>query len=172
VEFARINRETILATILNGLSKRKVKVDVVDEFQTIHNYIDQTDGKAIIRKGAVSARKGERLIIPINMRDGSLICIGKGNEDWNYSAPHGAGRLLGRKDAKNSISMGDYRKSMEGIFSTSITPETVDEAPQAYKPLEWIVDNIGPTADIVKRIKPIYNFKASEEAEKRNGRRL
>jgi RNA-splicing ligase RtcB len=171
VEFARINRETILSTILDGLAKRKVKFDVVDEFQTVHNYIDMTDGGAVIRKGAVSAREGERLIIPINMRDGSLICVGKGNEDWNYSAPHGAGRLLGRKDAKNSISMSDYRKSMEGIFSTSVTPETVDEAPMAYKPLAWIVDNIAPTVDIVKQIKPVYNFKASEEAEKRGGRR-
>jgi RNA-splicing ligase RtcB len=171
VEFARIIRETILSTILDGLAKRKVKFDVLDEFQTVHNYIDMTNDGAIIRKGAVSAREGERLIIPINMRDGSLICAGKGNEDWNYSAPHGAGRLLGRKDAKNSISMSDYRKSMEGIFSTSVTPETVDEAPMAYKPLAWIVDNIAPTVDIVKRIKPVYNFKASEEAEKRGGRR-
>ena len=132
---------------------------VEDMFTTIHNYID-TD-YMILRKGAVSARKGEKLLIPINMRDGALICIGKGNEDWNCSAPHGAGRLLSRGTAFRTLSMEEYRDSMNGIYSSSVNENTLDESPMAYKRIEDIVDNIAPTVDILKTIKPIYNFKAS-----------
>ena len=118
----------------------------------------------ILRKGAVSAKAGEKLLIPINMRDGSLICIGKGNEDWNCSAPHGAGRLMSRSAAKQSFTLTQFKASMEGIYSTSINRETLDECPMAYKGMEDIVNNIGPTADIVDIIRPIYNFKAGEDA--------
>ena len=118
----------------------------------------------ILRKGAVSARKGEKLLIPINMRDGSLICIGKGNDDWNQSAPHGAGRILSRGKARATLTMDEFRKEMSGIYSTSINANTLDESPMAYKTLDDIVSNVEPTVDIVKRITPIYNFKASEEA--------
>lgn len=114
----------------------------------------------ILRKGAVSAKKGEKLLIPINMRDGSLICIGKGNEDWNFSAPHGAGRLMSRNEAVNSFTVSEFKKQMKGIYSTSISRDTLDECPMAYKDMKDIVDNIGPTADIVSIIRPIYNFKA------------
>ena len=114
----------------------------------------------ILRKGAISARAGERMLIPINMRDGSLICIGKGNADWNYSAPHGAGRLLSRTDALLKLTMDEYQREMEGIYTTSVQPDTLDEAPMAYKSLEEIVRNIQPTAEILCRITPIYNFKA------------
>lgn len=114
----------------------------------------------ILRKGAISAKKGEIAIIPMNMRDGSLIVKGKGNPDWNYSAPHGAGRLMSRKEARESIPMKDFKDSMEGIYSTSVCNSTIDEAPQAYKPMEEIVKNIEPTCEIIDRIVPIYNFKA------------
>lgn len=128
-------------------------------FETVHNYID-TD-HMILRKGAVSAKEEEILLIPMNMRDGSLICRGKGNPDWNYSAPHGAGRLYGRMEAKRRFSVEDYRESMDGIFTTSVGDDTLDECPMAYKPMEAIVDNIGDTVDILKVIKPVYNFKSS-----------
>ena len=117
----------------------------------------------ILRKGAVSAQKGEKLLIPINMRDGSLICVGKGNPDWNYSAPHGAGRLFGRSAAKKNFSLEDFAKSMEGIYTTSVNEDTLDECPMAYKSMDDIVNNIGDTVDILKVIKPIYNFKAGEK---------
>ena len=116
----------------------------------------------ILRKGAVSAKAGEKVLIPINMRDGSLICIGKGNEDWNCSAPHGAGRLMSRTSAFERLTMEEYKATMAGIYSTCITPETLDEAPMAYKSMDEIVENISPTADIICRIKPIYNFKAAD----------
>ncbi len=116
----------------------------------------------ILRKGAVSAELGEKLLIPINMRDGSLICIGKGNEDWNYSAPHGAGRLMSRSKAKEMLSMDEFVNSMNGIFTTSVSISTIDEAPQAYKPIEEIITTITDTVDIIDVIKPIYNFKASK----------
>lgn len=154
--FAVLNRKTMVEEIVRGLD-----LDVTDGFTTIHNYID-TD-EMILRKGAVSAKKGERLLIPINMRDGSLICVGKGNKDWNQSAPHGAGRLMSRGKAFKTLTMEEFRKEMTGIYSTSVTPETLDESPMAYKKLEDIVDNITPTVKIVRRIKPIYNFKASED---------
>lgn len=129
-------------------------------FQCIHNYINFDDN--IVRKGSISARKGERVIIPMNMRDGCIIGIGKGNEDWNYSAPHGAGRVMSRNMAKQSLNMEDYKKSMNGIYTTSVNEETIDEAPMVYKPMEEIIKYIEPTIEIEKIIKPIYNFKANE----------
>ena len=153
--FATLNRKAMMDVIVNGLG-----VTVEEQFTTIHNYID-TD-EMILRKGAISAKKGEKILIPINMRDGSLICIGKGNEDWNCSAPHGAGRLMSRKEASESLSMDEYRQQMEGIYTTCVSRRTIDEAPMAYKPIEDIVKQIGPTADIVTRIKPLYNFKAED----------
>ena len=116
----------------------------------------------ILRKGAVSAKAGEKLLIPINMRDGALVCIGKGNEDWNCSAPHGAGRLMSRSKAMKQLSMEEFEREMQGIYSTSITRQTLDESPMAYKNMDDIVKNIEPTVDIVKRIRPVYNFKAAE----------
>ena len=116
----------------------------------------------ILRKGAVQANKGQRLLIPMNMRDGSLICIGKGNSDWNYSAPHGAGRLMSRSQAKQQINLTEFEESMQGIFTTSVGQATLDEAPQAYKPMQSIIDNIGDTVEIFDVIKPVYNFKAAE----------
>ena len=134
----------------------------VERFETIHNYIDTEN--MILRKGSVSAQAGEKLIVPMNMRDGSLICIGKGNPDWNYSAPHGAGRLMSRSKAKENISMEEFKRTMEeaGIYSTSVNRSTLDESPMAYKPMEEIIENIKDTVDIVNVIKPIYNFKAAE----------
>ena len=144
--------------ILNGLD-----LSVEEQFTTVHNYIDTE--KMILRKGAVSAQRGEKLLIPINMRDGSLICIGKGNEDWNQSAPHGAGRLMSRGKAFATLTMEEFQKEMCGIFSTSINENTLDESPMAYKKMEDIVNNIEPTVEIVKRILPVYNFKASDELD-------
>ena len=154
--FAVLNRQAMVDEIVRGLG-----LTVKEQFTTIHNYID-TDNM-ILRKGAVSARKGEKLLIPINMRDGSLICIGKGNDDWNQSAPHGAGRLLSRGKAFATLTLEEFEKEMSGIFSTSISQSTLDESPMAYKKIEDIVDNVAPTVDIVKRILPVYNFKASED---------
>ena len=133
---------------------------VVEAFTTIHNYID-TDAM-ILRKGSVSAKAGEKLLIPINMRDGSLICIGKGNEDWNCSAPHGAGRLMSRRAAFGALSMEEFQKEMEGIYTTCVVPATLDESPMAYKRMDEIVAQIGPTAEIIERIRPVYNFKAAD----------
>jgi RNA-splicing ligase RtcB len=132
---------------------------VADVFETVHNYIDIEN--MILRKGAVSARKDERFIVPINMRDGSLICIGKGNEDWNCSAPHGAGRLMSRSKAKETVSMKEYENSMQGVYTTSVNSSTIDEAPQVYKSVSEIMKAIIPTAEVVEVIKPIYNFKAN-----------
>ena len=155
-QHAVINRMTIVRQIIKNM-----KLHVEDEFTTIHNYIDVDN--MILRKGSISAQKGERVIIPMNMRDGSLICIGKGNPDWNYSAPHGAGRLMSRSQAKESVSMSDYKKSMEGIYSTSVSRSTIDESPMVYKSMQEIIDNTKDTVDIIDIIKPIYNFKACEE---------
>lgn len=155
-EYASLNRKAIADIIQRGMGW---KVD--DEFQTIHNYIDM-DTK-ILRKGAVRAEKGEILIIPANMKDGSMICVGKGNEDYNYSAPHGCGRLMSRKKAKETFGMDEFRKSMEGIYTTCVNKDTLDESPMSYKPMQEIIDNIGDTVDIVNIIKPIYNFKAGGE---------
>lgn len=157
-EYAYWNREAILDTIVD-----EMHLHVVEQWQTIHNYIDTEN--MILRKGSVSAQAGEKLIIPMNMRDGSLICIGKGNPDWNFSAPHGAGRLMSRSEAKQSISMSEFKKTMSdaGIYSTSVNKSTIDESPMAYKPMQEIIDNIGDTVEIVNIIKPVYNFKAGEE---------
>lgn len=153
-QFVSLNRKAIAELITEYMSWH-----IVDTFETIHNYIDTKN--MILRKGAVSAQKGERFIVPINMRDGSLICIGKGNEDWNYSAPHGAGRLMSRSKAKEIISMNEYKDAMNGIYTTSVNDATIDEAPQVYKPIEEIMKAIKPTADIVEVVKPIYNFKTN-----------
>ena len=154
--FAMLNRKAMVNTISIGLHLKEE--EIVDQFTTIHNYIDTEN--MILRKGAVSAQKGEKLLIPINMRDGSLICIGKGNEDWNCSAPHGAGRVMSRTQARKGLSMDEFKAEMSGIWSSTVTKGTLDEAPMAYKTMDDIVANIGPTADIVNVIKPIYNFKA------------
>lgn len=153
--FAEVNRQAMLHEIIKGM-----KLDVVEQFTTVHNYIDTEH--MILRKGAVSARLGEKLLIPINMRDGSIICLGKGNPDWNYSAPHGAGRLMSRTQARNSLTLNQYKRLMEGVYTTSVNKETLDECPLAYKPMAEIVDAITATADIIGVIRPIYNFKAAE----------
>lgn len=152
-KFASVNRETMAGIIL-----KEAGLQEDSRFETTHNYIDFK--RKILRKGAVSAEQGEMLLIPINMRDGSLLCVGKGNPDWNYSAPHGAGRLMSRKKAKEEIRMDDFKRSMKGIYSTSVSTATLDEAPQAYKPLAEIVRAISDTVEIVGVIKPVYNFKA------------
>ena len=157
-KFAMFNRKAMIDTISVGL--RLDKHDIIDQFTTIHNYID-TDAM-ILRKGSVRALKGEKLLIPINMRDGSLVCIGKGNEDWNYSAPHGAGRVMGRKEARYKLKMEDFENSMKNVWSSTVCKDTIDEAPMAYKDMSEIVANIEPTAEIVNIIKPIFNFKAAE----------
>ncbi len=157
-KFAAFNRKAMIDTISVGL--RLDKHDIIDQFTTIHNYID-TDAM-ILRKGSVRSLRGEKILIPINMRDGSLVCIGKGNEDWNYSAPHGAGRVMGRREARYKLNMDDFEKSMEGIWSSTVCKDTLDEAPMAYKDMSEIVANIEPTAEVVNVIKPIFNFKAAE----------
>ncbi len=154
-EFAMLNRKAMMDEIVRGMNLK-----VEDEFTTIHNYKDTE--KMIVRKGSVSAQSGERLIIPINMRDGSLICFGKGNDDWNCSAPHGAGRLFSRSQAKQNFTVSEYKKQMSGIYSTTINQFTLDECPMAYKSMDDIVKNIGDTVEITEVIKPIYNFKAGE----------
>lgn len=158
--YAQMNRQAMMDEILKGM-----KLHVTEQFTTIHNYIDTDAG--ILRKGAVSAKKGEKLLIPVNMRDGSLICTGRGNDDWNQSAPHGAGRLMSRAAAKQSFTVSEFRRQMDGIYSTSVNKETLDECPMAYKGMDDIIRNIGDTAKVEKIIRPIYNFKAGEEWEKR-----
>lgn len=155
-DFAVLNRKAIADEII-----RSMKLDVLDSFSTVHNYIDLD--AMTLRKGAVSAQKNERLIIPMNMRDGCLICKGKGNPEWNYSAPHGAGRLLSRTEARQSFTLSQYKKEMNGIYSTSVNRNTLDESPMAYKPMETILAQIGPTVEIVEQIRPVYNFKAGDE---------
>lgn len=152
--YAELNRQAMMDEIIKGM-----KIHIVEQFTTIHNYID-TDAM-ILRKGAVSAKRDEKLLIPINMRDGSLICIGKGNNDWNQSAPHGAGRLMSRSAAKESFTVSEFKNQMSGIYTTSVNKDTLDECPMAYKGMDDIVNNIGDTVEIVQVIKPIYNFKAS-----------
>ena len=153
--FADLNRKAMVDMILKGMG-----LHAEESFTTIHNYIDLEHNT--LRKGAVSAQAGERLLIPINMRDGSLLCTGLGNEEWNCSAPHGAGRLMSRSDAKNSFTVNEFKKQMEGIYTTSVGKGTLDECPMAYKSMDDIVQNIGPTARIDKIIKPVYNFKAGQ----------
>ena len=156
-QFALLNRKAMVDVIL-----RLMNLTAVSEFTTIHNYIDTDAGPMILRKGAVSARAGERLLVPINMRDGSLICVGKGNGDWNYSAPHGAGRVMSRTAAFAALSMEEYREQMANVFTTSVNRATLDEAPMAYKTMDEIVNHIDPTADVVEHIVPLYNFKAAD----------
>lgn len=151
--FASLNRRTMADVIL-----REMGLNEIQRFETIHNYIDFK--RMILRKGAVSAEKGELLLIPINMCDGSLLCVGKGNEEWNYSAPHGAGRLMSRSKAKETISMNEYISLMKDVYSTSVVHKTLDEAPQAYKSIDEIRSLIVDTVDILSVIKPLYNFKA------------
>ena len=153
--FAALNRMAMTDVILEGMG-----LTAADRFTTIHNYIDTEH--MILRKGAVSARAGEKLLIPINMRDGSLVCVGKGNPDWNCSAPHGAGRLMSRKEAFATLSLQEYREEMAGIYSTCVCRDTLDESPMAYKGIEEIIAQIGPTVEILEQIRPVYNFKASE----------
>lgn len=154
-QYAVQNRNAIVDEILSGLA-----LEAEDRFTTIHNYIDPE--RMILRKGAVSALEGERLLIPINMSDGSLLCVGKGNRDWNWSAPHGAGRLMSRKKAKEFITMEQFEKSMRGIYSTTVNRSTLDECALAYKPMEEIIKNIRDTVEIIDTLKPLYNFKAAE----------
>ena len=154
--FAALNRQAMMDEIIKGM-----KLHVEEQFTTIHNYIDMDS--MILRKGSVSAKDGERLLIPINMRDGSLLCTGKGNEDWNFSAPHGAGRLMSRAQAKQSFTVSEFKKQMNGIYTTSVGKATLDECPMAYKGMQDILDNIAPTASVEKIIRPIYNFKAGDE---------
>jgi len=159
-EFAALNRRAIADDILKGC-----KLKENSRFSTVHNYIDLTH--MILRKGAVSAQSGEILLIPINMRDGALICEGLGNPDWNYSAPHGAGRLMSRGEAKSSFTLSAYKKEMSGVFSSTVNAETLDECPMAYKSMDDILAQIEPTVKVVKHIRPVYNFKAGENQGKR-----
>ena len=157
-QFAKRNRELIADIIL-----KRCGFTAVDAFHTIHNYIDT--GEMILRKGAIAAHKGEKVLIPINMRDGSVMAVGKGNPEWNYSAPHGAGRVMSRAGARQRLSLEEYKKEMEGIYTTSVNENTLDEAPMAYKSLSDIIDVIGESVDVIEVLKPIYNFKASEPAK-------
>ena len=156
-EYANLNRQVMGDIILESLLGKGL--NEFEHFQTIHNYINFKDN--IIRKGAISAYKGEKVLIPINMRDGSIIAVGKGNPDWNYSAPHGAGRLMSRNVAKESFTLEEFEKSMEGIYSTSVNKKTLDESPMSYKPIDEILESLRETADIIDIIKPIYNYKSS-----------
>lgn len=153
--FSVLNRQAIGGDIVKAMG-----LTVAEKFTTIHNYIDMEH--MILRKGAISAQAGERVLIPMNMRDGSLLCMGKGNSDWNFSAPHGAGRLMSRRNIKDMISLEEYVESMKDIYSTTVNQSTLDESPFAYKPMEEIISNIGGTVDIVDILRPLYNFKSSE----------
>ena len=156
-EFASKNRELIATKIINKLG---LYLFIENHFETIHNYIDFEDN--IIRKGSIKADKGKQVIIPMNMRDGCIIGIGKGNDDWNCSAPHGAGRIMSRMKAKMELSLTDFEESMKDVYTTSVCDETLDESPMVYKPMQEIIDNIKDTVDVIKIIKPIYNFKAKD----------
>ena len=153
-EFAVLNRHTIAKTIAKYMN-----FNIEDSFESVHNYISFEDN--IVRKGAISAKKGEKVIIPINMKDGCILGYGKGNDDWNNSAPHGAGRIMSRKQARERISMDEYEKSMENIYTTSVNEFTIDEAPFVYKTLDEILNHIGDTVEVERIIKPVYNFKAN-----------
>jgi RNA-splicing ligase RtcB len=163
-EYASLNRLHIAKEILMNYFQLTYVPEIDyppimnNRFETIHNYISFEDN--IVRKGAISAKKGEKVLIPINMRDGSIIAVGKGNKDWNQSAPHGAGRIMSRIKAKETFTLDEFEKSMKGIYTTSVSVETIDEAPFVYKPMREIIDNIQDTVEIKKIIKPIYNFKA------------
>jgi len=153
--FARRNREKMAEILLE-----RTGIAAGEAFHTIHNYIDTEE--MILRKGAIAAHAGEKVLIPINMRDGSVLAVGKGNAEWNYSAPHGAGRIMSRKAAKDKLSLEEYRETMKGIYTTSVNEATLDEAPMAYKSLDDIIDVIRDSVDIIDVMKPVYNFKASE----------
>lgn len=154
-EFALLNREKMAEIIL-----KECGLTATDGFHTIHNYIDTKE--MILRKGSIAAHKGEKVLIPINMRDGSVLAVGKGNPEWNYSAPHGAGRIMSRSKAKSTLNMEEYKETMKGIYTTSVTTATIDEAPMAYKSLEDIIDVIRNSVDIIEIMKPIYNFKSGK----------
>lgn len=154
-DYARLNRELMASIILERMG---YPINEFEAFHTVHNYIDTEE--MILRKGSIAAHKGEKVLIPINMRDGSVIAVGRGNPDWNYSAPHGAGRLMSRTKAHETLSLEEYKNAMEGIYTTSVNEATLDEAPMAYKSLEDIIEVIADSVDIVEVIKPIYNFKA------------
>ena len=154
-DFARKNREKMAEIILE-----KAGIKALEAFHTVHNYID-TD-EMILRKGSIAAHKGEKVLIPINMRDGSVLALGKGNPEWNYSAPHGAGRLMSRSAAKEKLSLEEYKSSMEGVYTSSINEKTLDEAPMAYKSIDDIIGMVSMSVDILDIMKPVYNFKASE----------
>ena len=156
-EFAKRNRELMADIILD-----RTGMTGVEAFHTIHNYIDVNE--MILRKGAIAAHEGEKVLIPINMRDGSVIAVGKGNPEWNYSAPHGAGRIMSRTKAKETLSMDEYKAAMDGIYTTSVNEKTIDEAPMAYKSIDDIIDVIRESVDIIDIMKPVYNFKASDDA--------
>ena len=153
-KYAELNRKAMIDEIVT-----RMDWEVTDQFTTIHNYIDMDN--MILRKGAISAQQGERVIIPINMRDGSIIAFGKGNSDWNFSGPHGAGRIMSRKKAKEMIKLEDFQNTMANVWTTSVDQSTLDEAPMVYKPMDEIVENTKDTIDIKHIIKPIYNFKAN-----------
>lgn len=151
--FAKRNREKIAEVLLSGMG-----MNGKEAFHTIHNYID-TD-EMILRKGAIAAHAGEKVLIPINMRDGSVLAVGKGNPEWNFSAPHGAGRIMSRTKAKSTLCLEEYKKEMAGVYTTTVNEATLDEAPMAYKSLEDIIDVVKETVDVIEVMKPIYNFKA------------
>lgn len=151
--FAHLNRASIAKRILEAMGWKEL-----DRFESVHNYIDFKDN--VIRKGAISAHKGEKLVVPLNMRDGTILGVGKGNEDWNNSAPHGAGRVLSRSQARKQLKLDDFKKSMSQVYTTSVCEETIDEAPFVYKPADEIIQAVEETMEITKVIKPIYNFKA------------
>ena len=154
-DFAVKNRRLIAEAI-----SREMNFDISDNFESVHNYINFEDN--IVRKGVISAKEGEKVIIPMNMRDGCILGVGKGNNDWNQSAPHGAGRIFSRSEAKKHINLEDYKNSMEGIYTTSVNDFTIDESPFVYKPIDEIVEKIEPTVKIERIIKPVYNYKANK----------
>lgn len=160
-KYAMRNRELIANMIMD-----KTSLTEIESFHTIHNYIDINE--MILRKGAISARDGEKVLIPMNMKDGSIIGIGKGNREWNYSAPHGAGRILSRKQAREVLDIEEYKKSMEGIYTTSISIDTLDEAPQAYKSVEDILNIVKETVNVIEVLKPVYNYKEHKNETRNN----
>lgn len=155
-EYASLNHKVVLHEILS-----KLNVNIIDSIFTNHNYIELLNDGYMIRKGSISAKKGQRCIIPLNMADGSLICVGKGNDDWNCSAPHGAGRVLSRGKAKENLSLDEFKERMKNIYTTCVNESTLDESPMAYKDKNIILNSIGETVDIIEQIKPVYNFKAN-----------
>lgn len=157
-DYANKNRYVMAKRIVE--EAMRLDFEKLERFQTIHNYIDLNS--MILRKGATSSAKDEKILIPINMRDGSILAKGKGNPDWNYSAPHGAGRLLSRTDAKNRFTLDEFKKSMKGIYTSSVRKSTLDEAPMAYKDIEEILENTKDTLEVIDIIKPIYNYKNSK----------